>query len=106
MSDVSSAGIARGTPGYGKTCRKDVLGRVDIPVVPGPAGWARPVPGGQAQLGEPVPARRAGLRAGVPAADHDQLAAVPFALVRKLAAELTPAAVGDDAGEVAVADHV
>ena len=27
MAYVSSAGIARGAPGYRKTCRKDVLGR-------------------------------------------------------------------------------
>jgi len=35
MSYVSSAGIARGVPGYGKTCRQDVLRGVDVPVVPG-----------------------------------------------------------------------
>ena len=44
MSYVSSAGIARGAPGYGKTCRKDVLGGVDVPVVPGAAGRASPLP--------------------------------------------------------------
>src|SRR5215471_16466385 len=98
MSDASSAGIARGTPGYGKTCRQDVLGRVDVPVMPGAAGRARPAPGGQAQLREQVPARAAGLRRRVPAADHDQAAAVPFAFVGELAAELAPAAVGDGAG--------
>ena len=38
MSDVSSAGIAPGVRDYGKTCRKDVLGGVDVPVVPGAAG--------------------------------------------------------------------
>jgi hypothetical protein len=40
MSDIASAGIAGGTPGYGTTCRKDVLGRVEVPVVPGAAGRA------------------------------------------------------------------
>ncbi len=104
MSDVSSAGIARGTPSYGKTCRKDVLGRVDIPVVPGPAGRARPVPGRQAELREPVPARRARLRAGIPAVYHDQLASGALAFVGELAAELAPPAVGDRAGQVPVAD--
>src|SRR6516225_11353941 len=104
MSDASSAGITRGTPGYGTTCRKDVLGGVDVPVMPGAAGRARPVPGGQAQLCQPVPAPRAGLRAGVPAVDDDQAAAVPGALVRQLAAELAPAAAGDRAGQMPVAD--
>ena len=47
MSYISSAGITRGTPGYGKTCRKDVLGGVDVPVMPGAAAGARPVPGGR-----------------------------------------------------------
>ena len=105
MSDVSSAGIARGAPGYGTTCRKDVLGGVDVPVVPGAAGWASPLPGGKAQDREQVPARRAGLGRGVPAVDDDQAAAVPSALVFQLAAELAPPAVRDCAGEVPVADH-
>src|SRR5579864_3735576 len=105
MSDVSSAGIARGAPGYGTTCRKDVLGGVDVPVVPGAAGRASPLPGGQAQAGEQVPARRAGLGRGVPAVDHDQAAPVPLALVLQLAAELAPAAVRNYAGQVPVADH-
>src|SRR2546430_770615 len=106
MSYLSSAGIARGVPGYGKTCRKDVLRGVDVPVVPGAAGRASPVPGGQAQLRQPVPACRAGLAGGIPAVDDNQAAAVPLALVCKLAAELAPAAIGDGAGEMAVADHV
>ena len=39
MADVTSAGIA--LSGYGKTCRKDVLGDVLVPVVPGaPPGIA------------------------------------------------------------------
>src|SRR5579859_6291522 len=53
VSYVSSAGIARRTPGYGKTCRKDVLCRVDVPAVAGRAG---PLPGGTAQFGEQVAA--------------------------------------------------
>ena len=106
MSDISSAGITRGIPGCGKTCRKDVLRRVDVPVVPGAAGWARPVPGRKAQLREQVPARRAGLAGRVPAVGHDQLTAVPLALVRELAAELAPPAVRDRAGQPPVADHV
>src|SRR5436190_16825502 len=104
MSDISSAGIARGAPGYGKTCRKDVLCGVDVPVVPGAAARARPVPGGQAQLREQVPARAAGLGGRVPAVDDDQLASVPLALVLELPAELAPAAVGDRAGKPTVAD--
>ncbi len=106
MSYLSSAGIARGAPGYGKTCRKDVLRGVDVPVVPGAAGRASPVPGGQAQVCQPVPARRAGLAGGVPAVDDDQAAAVPLALVLQLAAEFAPAAAGDGASQVTVADHV
>src|SRR5689334_19318845 len=106
MSDASSAGIARGTPGCGKTCRKDVRGRVDVPVMPGAAGRARPGPGGQAQRGEQVPARRAGLRAWVPAVDDNQLTPVPPALVGELTAELAPAAVRDDPGQAPVLHQV
>ena len=106
MSDASSAGIARAAPGCGKTCRKDVSGRVDVPVVPGAAGRARPASSGQAQRGEQVPARRAGLRAGVPAVDDNQLTPVPLAFAGELAAELAPAAVRDDPGETPVLDHV
>jgi len=40
MAYVSSAGIARGAPGYGTTCRKDVLGGVEVPVMPGATGRA------------------------------------------------------------------
>ena len=85
MSYVSSAGIARRAPGCGKTCRQDVLGDVDVPVVPGAAGRASPLPGGQAQVREQ--------------------AAVPLALVRQPPAELAPPAVGDHAGQMPVADH-
>jgi len=105
MSDIASAGIARGSLGYGKTCRKDVLGRVDVPVVPGTAGRACPVPSGKGKLREPVPARRAGLRTRVPTARHDQLAAVSLTLVSELATELAPPAVRDSTGQPAVADH-
>src|SRR6266496_2522362 len=100
MSYASSAGSHRLTSG------QDVRRGVDVPVVPGAAGRARPLPGAQAQLREQVPARRAGLGRGVPAVDHDQVPAVPLALVRELAAELAPAAVADRAGQVPVADHV
>src|SRR5215469_8182215 len=106
MSDASSAGIARGAPGCGKTCRKDVRGRVDVPVVPGAAGRARPAPGGKAQPGEQVAARRAGPRAWVPVVDDDQLTPVPLALVGELAAELAPAAVRDGPGQMPVFRHV
>jgi hypothetical protein len=105
MSDLSSAGIARGAAGYGTTCRNDVLRGVDVPVVPGAARRASPLPDGQAQLRQPVPARRACLAGGVPAADHDQLATVPGALVHQLAAELARPAVRDCAGEPPVAKH-
>ena len=55
MSYLSSAGIARGGPGYGKTCRKDVLRGVDVPVVPGAAGRAavQEVPSRVADLAVP-----------------------------------------------------
>ena len=86
VSYVSSAGITRDFPGYGKTCRKDVLGGVDVPVVPDAAGRASPLPGRQAQLRKQVPACRAGLGRRVPAVNHDQAAAVPLTLARKLPA--------------------
>src|SRR5262249_31687217 len=82
------------------------LGRVDVPVVPGAAGRARPVPCAQAQLREQVPACRAGRRRGVPPIDHDQPAAVPGALVLEPTPELAPAAAGDRPGQTAVPRHV
>src|SRR5579864_8259652 len=100
MSYVTSAGR------HGKTCRQDVLRGVGVPVVPGAARWASPVPDGQAQLREQVPARRAGLGRRVPAVYDDQVPAVPLALVLELAAELAPPAVRDRAGQVPVRDHV
>src|ERR1700739_1127968 len=100
MSYVTSPGR------HGKTCRQDVLRGVSVPVVPGAAQWASPVPDGQAQLREQVPARRAGLGRGVPAVDDDQVPAVPVAFVLELAAELGPPAVRDRAGQVPVRDHV
>jgi len=42
MPYLSSAGIAREAPGYGTTCRKDVLGGVEVPVVPGAGPCGRP----------------------------------------------------------------
>jgi hypothetical protein len=59
MSDVTSTGIAT-SGGYGKTCRKDVLRGVVVPVVPGTAGGARPVACSQAQGGERVVADQPG----------------------------------------------
>src|SRR3979490_2807870 len=59
-TDTSSTGIARVSPGYGTTCRKDVLRRVEVPVVQGAAGRTRPVPGGERQFRQQVSARRAG----------------------------------------------
>ncbi len=106
MSDISSAGITQAYLGYGSTSRKNVLRRIDVPIVPGAAMRACPMPRGQAQSREQVPARRAGLGRWVPAVDHDQLAPRTLALVLELAAELTPAAVGDHAGRPPVANHV
>ena len=48
VSDISSAGMAGVAPGYGKTCRQDVLRGVDVPVMPGTAGRALPHPGAPA----------------------------------------------------------
>jgi hypothetical protein len=94
MSYASSADSHRLTSG------QDVRRGVEVPVVPGTAGRARPLPGAQAQPREPVPARRAGLGRRVPPVDHDQVPAVPFTFVDELAAELGPAAVRDRAGQV------
>jgi hypothetical protein len=106
VSDVSSAGIARIAPGCGKTCRKDVLRGVYVPVVPGAARRARPVPRRQAQRGEQVPARRAGLGRRVEAVDRDHAPPGPFRLVLDHAAEGAPAAVGNAPGQGMVAGHV
>jgi|GEM_PF-2267885 len=106
MSYVSSAGIARGAPSYGTTCRKNVLRGVDVPVMPSAAGRARPVTCPEVQERKQVPTCRAGLGRGVPAVDDDQAAAVPLALVLQLSAELAPPAVRDRAGQGPVTDHV
>src|SRR5208282_1523822 len=95
VSDISSAGITRVTPGYGKTCRENVLRRVNVPVVPGAAGGARPCPRVQAQRGEQVPARAARLAGGVPAVDRDHVPPGPLRLVLDHAAEGAPPAVAD-----------
>src|SRR4051812_40552742 len=83
VSDISSAGMAREglPPGYGKTCRQDVLRGVDVPVVPGTAGRALPRPGAEAQLGEDMAARRAHLRRREPPVDHDYPPSAPGRLV-------------------------
>jgi hypothetical protein len=106
VSDISSAGMAGATPGYGKTCRQDVLRGVDVPVVPGAAGRARPVPPVQAQRSEDMPARRACLRRRVPPVDHDQVPPVPGRLVLEHGPEGSPPAVRDRLRHPAVADHV
>src|SRR6266567_7316096 len=99
MSYAGSAGR------HGKTCRQDVLRGVQVPVMPGAAGRARPLPRAQTQRCEQVPARRAGPGAGEPAVDYDEGAPVALALVLKLAAELAPAAIRDRPGQPPVSDH-
>jgi len=99
MSDASSAGS------HGKTCRQDVLGRIDIPVVPGTTGGARPVADRKLELREYMPARRASLARRKPAVNDDELPSVPLTLVRQLAAELGPTAVRDGAGQLSVTDQ-
>src|SRR6185312_6527405 len=99
MSDASSAGS------HGKTCRQDVLGRIDIPVVPGTTGGARPVADRKLELHEHMPARRASLARRKPAVNDDELPSVPLTLVRQLAAELGPTAVRDGAGQLSVTDQ-
>jgi hypothetical protein len=106
VSDVSSAGIARAAPGYGKTCRKDVRRGVDVPVVPGAARRARPVPRRKRELREQVPARRAAPGRRIEAVDHDHVPPGPLRLVLDHAAEGTPAAVRDALRQGVVADHV
>lgn len=97
MSDISSTGITKCCValGYGTTCRKNVLGRVVVPVMPGATIRACPVPDGEAQLGEQVAALRTTLGRGEPAVDHDEASPIPLALVLQLTTELPPSAVGD-----------
>ena len=87
---ISSTGISTVSGAYGKTCRTDVLGRVEVPVVPGTAGRARPVPRFQAQGAEQIPARAARLRAGIPAVNYDQPAPVFGCLVLQRAGGPAP----------------
>jgi hypothetical protein len=105
-SYISSAGITGSTPGYGKTCRKNVLRGVDVPVVPGAAGRALPRSGTQAQRGEQVPAGRARLGAGVPAVSSDQVPSGPRCFVLQHPAEITPPAIRDRLRKAAIANHV
>ena len=66
MSDISSAGTAGVAPGYGKTCRQDVLRGVDGPGRAGCRRTGTSSAGIQAQRSEEIPARRARLRRRVP----------------------------------------
>src|SRR5580658_21944 len=100
VSDISSAGSHRLTSG------QDVLGGIDVPVVPGAAGRALPCPRGQVQFCEQVPARRACLGGRVETVDHDKLPPVPLAFVFELPAELAPATVANRTRQVPVAHHV
>ena len=86
---ASSTGITRAFPGYGKTCRKDVLRGVVVPVMPGAAVGTPPVPHRQLQARQQVSARGARLAGRVPAVDdHDPLTRA-FGLVLQLTPELT-----------------
>ncbi|MCP2242573.1 hypothetical protein LX86_001294 [Lentzea aerocolonigenes] len=104
-SDVSSAGIARVVSDCGSTNRKNVLGRVQIPIMPGAATWTRPATDGQWELGQPVPAARTGLARRVPTIDHDKSTAGASAFVLQLTTELTPAAVMDGTRKTTIAHH-
>ena len=106
VSDISSAGITRGTPGYGKTCRKNVLRGVDVPVVPGAAGRARPCRVFRLSEASRCPHDRAGLADGVPAVDRDHVPPGLAALYSIMRAEGAPPAIGDGLSQGAVADHV
>jgi hypothetical protein len=97
------AGVA---PGYGKTCRQDVLRGIDIPVMPGTAGRALPHPRAEAQLGEDIPARRAHLLRRKPPVDHDHPPPAPGRLVLQHDPEGAPPAVRDRLRHPAIADHV
>lgn len=92
--------------GYGSTSRKNVLGRVQIPVVPGATARARPRPDRKVQFGEQISTRRTGLRAGVPAVDRHKGPTSTLAFVGKLAPELAPPAVGYGPRQPPVAEHV
>lgn len=105
-SDISSVGLAGRLPGCDSTSRKNVLGRVEVPVVPGAAGRASPCPGRQVEPVEQVPAVRAGLRGRVPAVDHSEGASGAFGLVFEHAPKLAPCRVTDRFGEPAVFHHV
>lgn len=67
QSDIRSAGVScLRRPGGDE----DVLGGIDVPVVPGAAVGARPLSCPEGQCCEQVPARAARLGTGVPAVDH------------------------------------
>ena len=104
-SDISSTDIAGVAPGYGSTSRKDVLGRVDVPVVPGTASGARPLTCPERQRGEQVPASAARFAGGVPAVDDDHYPAGALCLVLNHGAEFAPAALADGLGESTIANH-
>lgn len=102
-TDTSSTGR------HDSTSRQYVLGRVNVPIVPGATTRTRPVPGGKGQLREQVPADRACFRTGVPPIDDNEGATGTLTLVFKLPAELAPSSVTDHAGEALVpyqAPHV
>lgn len=104
-SHLSSAGIARIAAGYGSTSRKDVLGRVHVPVMPGAAGGTPPRPHRKAKRGSLVPALIADLAGRVPAVDRHQAPSSTRTLVLELTTELTPGSIRDRTGHAPVPYH-
>src|SRR5262249_13830341 len=95
-----STGIHRASHG------KHVLRGVDIPVVPDPALWTRPLPYIKWQRVEDVPTGMAALGTGIPAVDPDQGPPVPVRFVFQLADQLAPAHVTHALGQRGIAHHI
>ena len=106
MSDVTSTGISTVTSTYGKTCRKDVLCRINVPVVPGATVRARPVPRAETQFSKQMPTRTARFTRRIPAINNDQAPSSFSCLVFKHLPESTPAAIRDCFSQFTVTHHV
>jgi len=85
---------------------QDVLSGVQVPVVQGAAGGARPVPCSQGKLRKEVSAVGAQFRRREEPVNDHQGPPIPGGLVLQLPAELAPPGITDRFREVVVANHV
>jgi hypothetical protein len=85
---------------------KDILGGVDVPVMPDAAFRARPLAHVQGQGLKHMATRMTAFGTGIPAVNLDQGSSVPFRFVFQLAHQLAPTHIAYRFGEHVIADQV